>query len=305
MADLMSEHRFGAVRFLPGPNRGKYPHCHSLYIEGAGLLIDPGADRDRLRRLRAEDGVSEVWLSHWHEDHFAHLDLFDDLPLSMSRPDAPMLADVEAFLDGYGMQRPDFRRSWRELLEGEFHFRPRTPSGFLAGGEVRRRGPVTIEILHTPGHTPGHLSFLFREPGVLFLGDYDLTSFGPWYGDRDASIERTEESVGRLRQVPARIRLAGHGQGVFEADPGERWDAYLEVIRTRERGLLAFLDVPRTLAEIVGRWIVYGRPREPAAFYAFGEEAIMGKHLERLVAGGRVEERAGRYVRSSGLTPRA
>jgi len=301
----MCERRFGPVRFLPGPNRGKYPHCHSVYVEGAGLLIDPGADRERLRRLRSEDGVAEVWLTHWHEDHIAHLDLFDDLPLYMSRPDAPMLADVDAFLDGYGIERPSFRRHWRGRLQTEFHFRPRTPTGFLADGELLRRGPVTIEVLHTPGHTAGHLSFLFREPAVLFLGDYDLTPFGPWYGDRDASVESTEESVARLRRVPAQVRLTGHEQGVFEAEPGDLWDAYLGVIDTRERRLLEFLEVPRTMGEIVEAWIVYGRPREPAAFYAFGEQAIMAKHLQRLMARGRVERRAGRYLRAARVTPRA
>jgi glyoxylase-like metal-dependent hydrolase (beta-lactamase superfamily II) len=301
----MTERRFGPVRFLPGPNRGKYPHCHSIYVEGAGLLIDPGSDRGRLRRLRAEEGVREVWLSHWHEDHIAHLDLFDDLPLRMSRQDAPMLADMDAFLDAYGMERPDFRRHWRGLLESEFHFRPRAPAGFLEAGEVLRRGPVTIEVLHTPGHTPGHLAFLFREPAVLFMGDYDLTAFGPWYGDRDASVELTEESVARLRRVPAQVRLAGHEQGVFETEPGELWDAYLGVIYTRERRLLEFLEAPRTLEEIVAAWIVYGRPREPAAYYAFGEEAIMGKHLRRLMSDGRVARCGDRYARAAGITPRA
>ena len=302
---MPAERRFGAVRFLPGPNRGKYPHCHSVYVEGAGLLIDPGSDRERLRRLRAEEGVNEVWLTHWHEDHIAHLDLFDDLPLRLSAADAPMLAGIDAFLDGYGMQRPDFRRHWRRVLETDFRFRPRRPTGILHPGAVLRRGPLTVEVLHTPGHTPGHLSFFFREPQVLLLGDYDLTPFGPWYGDRDAGIEATEASVARLRQVPARIRLAGHEEGVFEADPGERWDAYLEVIRVREQRLFELLATPRTLEEIVQARIVYGRAREPAAFYAFGEQAIMEKHLRRLIAAGRVEERAGRYLRREGLTPPA
>lgn len=302
---MIQEACFGPVRFLPGPNRGKYPHCHSIYVEGAGLLIDPGSDRGRLQRLRAAEGVREVWLSHWHEDHIAHLDLFDDLPLRMSRQDAPMLADVETFLDAYGMERPDFRRHWRALLENEFRFRPRLPVGFLADGEVLRRGPVTIEILHTPGHTPGHLAFHFREPDVLFMGDYDLTPFGPWYGDRDASVELTEASVARLRRVPAKIRLTGHEQGVFETDPCGLWDDYLGVIRTREQRLLEFLEAPRTREEIVAAWIVYGRPREPAAYYAFGEEAIMGKHLRRLMSDGRVVRCADRYVRAPGITPRA
>jgi glyoxylase-like metal-dependent hydrolase (beta-lactamase superfamily II) len=71
----MRERSFGPVRFIPGPNRGKYPYCHSVYIEGAGILIDPSADRERLKRLRDEEGVQAVWLSHWHEDHFMHLKL--------------------------------------------------------------------------------------------------------------------------------------------------------------------------------------------------------------------------------------
>lgn len=298
----MEERRFGPVRVLPGPDRGKYPHCHSLYLDGAGLLIDPGSERGRLRRLRDEEGVSEVWLSHWHEDHLTHLDLFEDLPLRVSAPDAPMLASVEAFLDGYAMPA-DFRNHWRRVLESEFHFRPRTPSGLLAGGDVLVRGGTAIEVLHTPGHTPGHLSFHFRGPDVLFMGDYDLTPFGPWYGDRDASIAATEASIARLRGVAAAVRVVGHGQGVFESDPGGMWDSYIGVIGNREARLLELLERPRTMAEIVQHGIVYGRPREPAAFYAFGEQAIMGKHLERLVAAGRVEERAGRWARTSRLTP--
>jgi len=39
---------FGPIRFIPGENRGKYPFCHSLYIDGVGILIDPASDRDRL-----------------------------------------------------------------------------------------------------------------------------------------------------------------------------------------------------------------------------------------------------------------
>ena len=46
----MRETAFGPVRFIPGPNRGKYPHCHSVYVEGDQILIDPAADRERLDR---------------------------------------------------------------------------------------------------------------------------------------------------------------------------------------------------------------------------------------------------------------
>jgi len=70
----MQEQSFGPIRFIPGENRGKYPYSHSLHVDGEGILIDPASDRDRLKRLREESVVGEVWLSHWHEDHFMHLD---------------------------------------------------------------------------------------------------------------------------------------------------------------------------------------------------------------------------------------
>lgn len=289
------ETTFGPVRFIPGPNRGKYPHCHSVYIPGDGVLIDPAADRERLRRLRAEEGVREVWLSHWHEDHFMHLDLFDDLPLRMHPLDAAPLTGLDTFLDAYDMEAPALRAQFGRMVESLFHFRPRRPAGDLTDGLPLELATVTVDVLHTPGHTPGHLCFFFREPAVLFLGDYDLTAFGPWYGDRDSSIERTAKSVARLRRVPARVWLTGHETGVFTDGDENRWDRYLAVIDRREAELAGFLSTPRTLAEIVDRWIVYRKAREPIDFYRFAEGAIIGKHLARMVGSGAVTVENGRY----------
>jgi glyoxylase-like metal-dependent hydrolase (beta-lactamase superfamily II) len=280
----MEEKCFGPLRFIPGENRGKYPNCHSIFIEKAGVLIDPASDRERLKRLRNDFDVKSVWLSHWHEDHWMHLDLFEDIPMWISRQDAPPLSDVELFLDGYGIEKEDHRQYWREIMEQMFHFRPRKPDGFLKDGQKIQLETVTVDVLQTPGHTPGHLCFFFREPAVLFLGDYDLTPFGPWYGDRDSSIQKTITSVERLRNIPAKIWIACHETGVFEDAPGKLWDDYLAIIRQREDKLLELLKEPRTMAEIVDAWIVYNRPREPEEFYAFAEQAIMQKHIEILIS---------------------
>jgi hydroxyacylglutathione hydrolase len=293
----MKERCFGPIRFLPGENRGKYPFCHSLYIDGAGILIDPASDRDRLKGLHKNGGVREVWLSHWHEDHFMHLDLFDDLPLLISEPDASRLSDLELFLDGYGIEKEDQRQVWREIVTTQFHFRARKPAGFLQGGQQIKRENLTIDVIPTPGHTPGHLCFFFQEPGVLFLGDYDLTPFGPWYGDRDSSIQDTISSIEGLKQIPATIWLTCHETGIFEENPANLWDQYLAVIDHRENRLLDYLNQPRTMADIVGQWIVYQRPREPEAFYALAEKMIMQKHLDLLVSNSRVVKEGGSYCR--------
>ncbi|MGD2271408.1 MAG: MBL fold metallo-hydrolase [Desulfobacterales bacterium] len=293
----MEERSFGPVRFIPGRNNGKYPHCHSIYIEGAGVLIDPASDRDRLTRLKQESGVKAVWLSHWHEDHITHLDLFEDVPLRISQKDAPMLSDIELFLDGYGVEIEEHRKFWRHIMIEQFHYRPRKPHEFFQDGQQIRLEPVTVEVIHTPGHTPGHTAFFFKEPEVLFMGDYDLSWFGPWYGDRESSIEETIQSVKRLREIPAKIWLTGHETGVFESSPAELWEKYLGVIRNRTEKLLQHLATPKTMKEIVAAWIVYGRKREPEAFFAFAEEALMKKHLEILIEKSMVSKKEDRYCR--------
>ena len=294
----MEERHFGPVRFLPGPNNGKYPYCHSVFIEGAGILIDPSSDRQRLEALRGTHDVNAVWLSHWHEDHFMHLDLFEDVPLAMHAADAPFLENMETFLDGYGIEDTGTREAWKPLLEEIFHFRPRQPDMLLEEKEGLSIGDVTVDILHTPGHTPGHLCVFFHEPEVLFLADYDLTAFGPWYGDRLSSIAETEASVRRLQGLPARVWLTCHETGVFEAAPPPLWDRYLDVIRRRRADLLALLAKPRSMSDIVEAWIVYKRPREPLAFYRHAEQSLMEKHLEELMAAGRVVREGRRYRRT-------
>lgn len=283
--DIMQERHFGPVWFIPGENSGKYPNCNSVYIEDAKILIDPASDRERLARLKEDPGVSEIWLTHWHEDHFMHLDLFDDLPLYMSREDAEPLTDLEVLMNAYGVDEK-FKPEWRPLFNDLFHFRPRVPAGFLVPGQVIRAGALTIEVIHTPGHTPGHLAFFIHEPRILCLGDYDLTPFGPWYGDVEASIEKTIASVRQLQKIPAVTWIAGHEKGIYENAPDNLWDSYLRVIDEREARLLNLLKAPCTFEDIVNACIVYGRPREPKMFFEFGERALMRKHLERLLRNG-------------------
>ncbi|MBZ0125285.1 MAG: MBL fold metallo-hydrolase [Rhodocyclaceae bacterium] len=295
----MPERSFGPIRLIPGANKGRYPHSNSVYVEDAGVLIDAGADEARYRALIAGPGVKEVWLSHWHEDHLTYLDLFEGLPLRQMAIEAEPLADLEAFLDWYGIGKEEYRDYWRRTLPTDFHFRPRRATRHFTPGEIIDLGTCTAEVIHAPGHTPGFTAFFFREPEVCYLGDYDLTRFGPWYGDRDGSIDGTIASVRRLQQVPAKAWLTSHEDGCFEGDIAAACDAYLAVIDAREAKLLDFLSAPRTLEDIVAACIVYRRPREPKAFFEWGEGAIMGKHLERLMQRGAVVLEGGRYRRTS------
>ena len=61
--------QFGPVWFIPGENHGKYPFCHSVYVEGAGVLIDP-AFADTVHRLTEKTAYIELAESTAYQEYF-------------------------------------------------------------------------------------------------------------------------------------------------------------------------------------------------------------------------------------------
>jgi hydroxyacylglutathione hydrolase len=286
----MKDRQFGRLRFICGENRGKYPFNHSLYIKSdeARIIVDPACSLEKLSRLRDKDGVDMVWLSHWHEDHFHYVYLFGDSPLWISERDFPPLTDIEIFLDWYGVWDEHSRTYWKKVMREKFNFQPKSQARFIRDDEEIDLGGIKARTIATPGHTPGHLSFFFPEEDILFLGDYDLTSFGPWYGDVASSIDETIKSIRRLKEIPAKKWITCHEDGLFEENPGKLWDNYENIIYERERKILEFLKKPHTLEEISAAWLIYGKPRKPLEFFEFNERVLVNKHLERLIRQGRV-----------------
>lgn len=294
----MKDHQFGRIRFVRGENGGKYPFNHSLYLQGDRMrvILDPACSLEKLTKVR-DEGVDCVWLSHWHEDHIRYINLFENCPLWMSERDFPPLTDLEVFLDWYGIEETGGRVFWRKEMQGTFNYRPRQTARFIGDDEIIDLGGISVQVIPTPGHTPGHLSFFFPEEDLLFLGDYDLTSFGPWYGDVYSSIEETIKSINKLKGIPASLWVAAHNTGLYQGNPGKLWDDYENVIRQREERILNYLDGPKTLEKILSAWLIYGRPREPKEFYEFNEKVLVGKHLEYLLRQGKIISTGNAYVK--------
>jgi glyoxylase-like metal-dependent hydrolase (beta-lactamase superfamily II) len=290
--------QFGRIRFIRGENGGKYPFNHSLYLEGDNtrVIIDPSCSLQKLVDLRQKEGADQVWLSHWHEDHIGFLNLFENCILRISEKDFPPLTDIEIFLDWYGIKDDNLRKIWKNVLVKNFNYHPQQEALFLKNEETINLGSLPVQVIATPGHTPGHLSFFFSDEEILFLGDYDLTSFGPWYGDVYSSIEETIKSIHRLKNIPARRWIASHNTGLFEQNPGKLWDDYENVIYQREEKILNFLDKPKTLEQIVSAWLIYGKLREPREFFEFNERALIGKHLDYLQRRGKIVLNNDRYA---------
>jgi glyoxylase-like metal-dependent hydrolase (beta-lactamase superfamily II) len=169
-----------------------------------------------------------------------------------------------------------------------FDYKPLQKARFIEDDEKIDLGNLQVQVIATPGHTPGHLSFFFPEEEILFLGDYDLTPFGPWYGDVGSSIEDTITSIQRLKTIPAKRWVTCHEAGLFEENPGDLWQRYENVIYERDARVLEFLRQSRSLKEIAAAWLIYGKPRKPIELFEFNERVLVKKHLDYLVSQGRV-----------------
>jgi glyoxylase-like metal-dependent hydrolase (beta-lactamase superfamily II) len=276
---------------LVGEQGGKYPHGNALLVRApsATLIVDPS-----LSVVGATDALPSVDLvvnSHVHEDHVAGNGCFPDAAWHVPVDDLPGIRSLDGLLAIYGFDAAT-AAAFRPVLVEQFRFTPRADAVPFAHGAVfDLGGGVRVRAIHAPGHTRGH-SFLHVEPDdVVYLGDVDLSSFGPYYGDAWSDLEDFERTLAMAHTLDARWYATFHHVGVLEGREAfvARLDRFAAVIGSREAALLAFLAAPRTMAEIVAHRFVY-RPGAAVPYADAVERRSMGQHVARLAAAGRVRE---------------
>ncbi|HKE12569.1 MAG TPA: MBL fold metallo-hydrolase [Myxococcota bacterium] len=300
-AQGLEDRSLGRTTVLFGEGGGRYPHGNSLLVVGSEetAIIDPSlAVIPRVGRLPRVDRVLN---SHCHEDHIAGNHLFPDAPWHLHLLDHPGIRSLDGLMAIYGLPAP-LERAFRSVVCERFHFTPRPDPVALSDGEVLELGRCRVRVLHAPGHTRGHCFFHIEPDDVLFLGDVELSSFGPYYGDAWSSLEDFEATLRAAKAMRARFYATFHHVGVLEDRNRflERLGAFSAVIDTRERRLLEFLREPHSLQEIAEHRFVY-RPQDQVPLAEAVERRSMGQHLARLARQGRVRElEPGRWLAHPG-----
>lgn len=286
-----SDRQFGAVTVLVGEKTGKYPDGNSLLVRGAtaSALIDPSLS---VRRRAATLGAIDlVVLSHVHEDHVAGLSRFPAARVAAHAADCIGLRDADGLLSMYGYGDGAAGEVVRQWIVEQFHYAPRPEVEPYTDGAVFELGGTRIRAIHLPGHTRGHSALLVEPEAVLFLGDIDLTGFGPYYGDAWSDLADFERSLARVRELPARVWVSFHHAGVIDdrATFLAKLERFAGRIAEREAALLDYLAAPRTLPELVAHRFLYPAHAQ-MSFVDAAERRTIAQHLDRLVAAGRVVE---------------
>ena len=278
--------------WVPGANRSRFPFCSGLYLKGKNLrlLIDAGMGPENLAACHKE-GIDAVILSHCHLDHRLTLSHFPGLPLWCHPAEAAFLQSRDRFLAGIGLERGglDMEQLYSGIVIQEFTIHRK-----LEDGESIPLGGLSFKVLHTPGHTPGHLAFWIPEAELLFAADITLTPFGPFYGHDFSSITDYINSIKKLKVLPAKTVVTGHS-GPFQTNLKDRFKAYEEVIYKRDRSVLRQLEGPKPFSSLLNKNLIYPAYHEPVSLTRWFEQVHLEKHLERLMNMGKIIEENGMF----------
>jgi glyoxylase-like metal-dependent hydrolase (beta-lactamase superfamily II) len=222
---------------LPMPGPLAHVFVYVVAADEGVLLVDAGWDSEdafaafteglHVIGIRLTD-VQGVLVTHAHPDHLGLVNRIRrsaEAWMALHSADLPLLRPevraapgrLEAWLEALGVgedERPELAAAIR-VFTGESLPRP---DRFLTDGDgLRVRGGDLI-VMHTPGHSPGHVCFVHRDEGVIFAGDHVLSEITPnisIHSDLPGNpLGDYQDSLARVRALGDLVTLPGHERRV-------------------------------------------------------------------------------------------
>ena len=180
------------------------PFQENCYIvrdpaSGAAAVVDPGSDGDRIiaEIERTGNGLAAIWVTHAHVDHIGAIATVKrrwNVPVHLHPLDEPL-----------------YRMAGRQAqLYGVPYEEPPAPDAQLTDGQSLIIGTLTLNVMHTPGHSPGHV--VIHGGGHALVGD---CLFAGSVGRTDlpfSNAAQLEASLARIAALPPEtVIYPGHG----------------------------------------------------------------------------------------------
>ena len=143
--------------------------------------------------------VVGLWLTHGHFDHIADHDV-----VTGRFPGARVLI--------HELDEPKLWRPGSQFFPLPFTIPPRKADGLVADGQELMLGKLRVRVIHTPGHSPGHVMYHFPDEGVLIGGDLIIMNAVGRTDLPDSSPRDLDASIRKVMRLPGDAALLpGHG----------------------------------------------------------------------------------------------
>lgn len=280
----------GRVSVFLGDKSGKYPDGNQVIIRGSETLA--ALDTPIVSNVIGPefDATELVVMGHVHEDHMAGLHRLPHAQVYAPMADLPAVQSWEGFAAVMGAKDRAAQEQALAYFQRKFFYAPRPDAKGYEDGATWELGGSSISAFHMPGHTAGHTVLLIEPEGVAFIGDIDLTGFGPYYGDAGSSLQAFRRTLKRLPDIPAKVWVTSHHRGVYTDRNRFLTDLASFAAKFDERSdrLLAYLkEGPQTLDELVEKRLLYPTGFE-APWVEMAENRTIARHLEELESQGHV-----------------
>ena len=241
-----------------------YPPNVHLVVDGdEGALIDAGFPDEqsisaRLEMLRQFPGlrVRHIVITHHHFDHASGAHRLREATgarIVMHQDEAPLLQRAASEELPSDVEVPTERREFAEgVRQWRVEAAKATPDELVADGDALRVGGLTLRMVHSPGHTAGHLSPFLEEGRVLFAGD-NVLGLGttaippPPHGDMAQYVD----SLRKMQALEADVMCCGHGPLVRE--PNRKLQELIDHRREREAQILSLVREGRDTVRAIVR----------------------------------------------------
>lgn len=296
----MNLSKVGPVEIMMGENGSRMPFSTSLLVKGKhdATLIDCGSGVKSLRNIKKEYDVKQIYLTHHHLDHTWGTHLFPEAEKYMNPLDYKKAVDTRELILAQGFPAVFSEKEIQQFLEVQ-RKQPFPGLEDVVDRQMYINGTYNYDheftvsdskvmMIYAPGHTEGYCLPYFPEYGILFVGDFDLTSFGPFYCDADGDIDLFIQSAYKTLEVDAKYYVTAHQRGIMlKEDYKKELDGYLNIINKRESIIKRFVKSGGAPQDLTKQGIFYYEEqnnRNP--FYLKSEKLGIAKHLKRLIKQG-------------------
>jgi glyoxylase-like metal-dependent hydrolase (beta-lactamase superfamily II) len=150
-----------------------------------------------------------LWLTHGHFDHLA-----DHALVTQRFPEARLLI--------HHLDEPKLIEPGSRFFPLPFTIPPRRADAYVEDAQVLKLGTLPVQVIHTPGHSPGHVMYHFPRQQLLVGGDLIIMNAVGRTDLPDSDPAQLDASIRRIMQLPPATRLLpGHGPASMLKDESE------------------------------------------------------------------------------------